>query len=156
MREELIGFVGIVIATLVSVTYNKNFKKKGSKNFQFIQRAKKKGCVTEGVAVSSVHRSSFHGHEDPYLRNEAETVKYKYEVNGCTYYKKMTFQSPGMVAVYYPDTVTIYYDQANPRIAVCPNETTKMQERQNRILGAIFVFIVTAFVVMNVLDIVLG
>lgn len=156
MSETIIGVIAIVAASFISSFYHKAFKKKGSKNHQFIQRAKKKGCFTEGKAVSSRIRTGIRGHSDPYMREKAEIVKYAYVVNGITFYKQMAFQSPGMMTVSYPDKVTVYYDSSNPAKAVCPEEATKAQQRESGIIGTIAVFIATLFVVINALKILLG
>ena len=156
MTIEMIGVIAIAAATAVSILYKKKFNKSGSKKNQFIERSKKKGWVTQGVAVSNKFRGGIQGHSSPYMRADARTVKYEYRVDGKTYYKEMTFQSPGMTYVSYPDIVTVYYDRVNPRKAFCPEEATKAQEIKAGGLGAIGVFIATLFIVINILRIFLG
>jgi hypothetical protein len=156
MSVEMIGAIAIAAETVVSVLFNKNYKKKGSKNHQFIQRAEKKGCVVQGTAVSSEFRGGIYGHSSPYMRADARIVKYEYRVDGRVYYKKMTFQSPGMTHVSYPDTVKVYYDASNPAKAVCREEATKAQQIRSGGLATIGVFILTLFVVINILKIFLG
>lgn len=156
MTIEMIGVIAIAAATATSMLYKKKFNKKGSKKNQFIESAKKKGCVTQGVAVSSKFQAGIRGHSNPTLRADSRTVKYEYRVDGKVYHKEMTFQSPGLTHVRYPDAVTVYYDRSNPRKAICPEEATKAQEVRAGGLGTIAVFIATLFVVINLLKIFLG
>lgn len=156
MTEEMITGIALVIAGVVGFTTYKSKIGGMTKNQKFIEKAKKAGHYTVGeYEDSTVHLGNYNS-SDVYMRSKSLKVKYKYQVNGLTYYKHMTFQSPGKVSVDFPVSVTVYYDPQNPQKAICPEEATKTQQRKSGCLASIGIALLTLFVVFHILRLLIG
>ena len=146
--EIIISAIVIVIAVNICIAYNRWLKKRGSKKYRFIEHAKSIGAFTEGKTVDTKFYGGIRDSDNRNVRNDSLVVKYEYIVNGKSYYKKMEFQSPGLVSIEYPSNVIVYYDVNNPKKAVCKEE---LNERQSRLVKVILLFIVVMTIMVNVL-----
>jgi len=122
MQSGIAVFLGLIT---FGVCYYRFLIKGKSGKERFIDRAKQKGCVTEGTCIKTKTRFGTHDSNDAsYLSNDSIIVKYEYMVKGKSYSKKIKFQSPGMVSIKYPYKVNIYYDEKNPAKAYCREEAS--------------------------------
>lgn len=157
VQQELYVVIAMVIAAFVGRKYYTNRVKNGkSKKQKFIENAKRNGNITVGEAVDVKIVLADRESSNPRMRSESRKVKYSYKVNGIEYFKHMTFQNVGRVSADYPFRVTVYYDPRNPKNAVCPEETSPANTRQNGCLVTIGITILTTFVVFHFLRILLG
>ena len=156
MSELLLGLITIPIASLITATFYKTQKQKGSKAHRLIQEATKQGCVVPGVAIKTSTRHGDRDADSSYYRYDLVTVKYEYEVEGKKYYKKMRFQSPGAFTTSYPQNVQIYYDATNPKKAACKEEASPMEQRRNLIYRAIVLWLLSMLILVQTLGRVFG
>lgn len=156
MSEELLGTISVPIAVFCCILYNKWLKQRGSKKLRFIKAAKKAGNYTQGVKVDSKFYGGIRDHESRDVRNDSLVVKYKYIVNGISYFKKMEFQSPGSLVIKHPEIVTVYYDSRNPKKAVCPEEADSTDEKQSRLVKVLLLFLAIMAILVNGLNMLLG
>lgn len=109
--------------TVFGVCYYYFLLKNNSVKQSFINKAKSNGWVAEGVCVAQKTRYGTHDINDAsYLSNDTLIVKYEYMVKGVKYYKKLKFQSPGMVSIKFPYKVKVYYNPKNPKKSFCQEE----------------------------------
>jgi hypothetical protein len=152
MTEEMITAVALLIACAVGF-YTYKLRMGGqTKNQKFIDKAKKSGHYVVGEYADSKLQLGVEDSNNARMRNKVLHVRYKYQVNGIEYYKKLAFQSIGMVSVDFPIRVTVYYDPKNPKKAVCPEEATKAQQRQSGCLVTIVVTVATLFCAFHLLN----
>ena len=156
MGEEIITSIALIIAGIVGFS---NYKKKiggATEKQRFIENAKRAGHYTVGEYADSKVQLGNYNSSDVYMRSKTLKVKYKYQVNGVSYYKQLTFQDPGKVSVDFPVSVTVYFDPSNPKKAVCPEEATKTQQRRSGCLVTIGVTILTLAVSFYILKFLVG
>lgn len=125
MNETLMN--GIVVAVGIAIVltgYIRSGMNIKSRREKFIEKAKAQGHYTTGECVETKIRRGTNEPDDLY-QDDSLKVKYQYSVNGVTYTKKMSFESPGMVSIKYPHQVTVYYDPKNPGKAVCKEEAER-------------------------------
>lgn len=84
-----------------------------------------------------------------YFKNDRYKIKYSYQVNGKTYYKKITFQSPGTVSTNYSYTIMVYYDKNNPKKAY-----TKIEGKRGDVFFSIAVSLIIILVIYNLLKLI--
>jgi hypothetical protein len=156
MTEEIITAIALAIAAVVGF-FTYKFRMQGqTKNQKFIEKAKRTGHYTVGEYADSKLQLGVEDSNNARMRNKVLHVRYKYRVNHIEYYKKLSFQSIGMVSPDFPIRVTVYYDPRNPKKAVCPEEATKSQQRQSGCLMTILVTVATLFCAFHILNTLLG
>ena len=148
MSEELRLAIALICGLIIlSIGYIKLFLKGRSRKQRFIENAKAKGNYTTGKLIDSKLRLGNDESRNESFRYDRMKVTYEYFVNGVSYKKKMVFQSPGMVAVNYPYTVTVYYNPKNPAKGICKEEA----QRNAGCLGTIVLAALTFIVIYNFL-----
>lgn len=146
MSENTINYIAVAcFFAIVVLGYIRLFFKAESSGQKFIKKAKAAGNYTTARSVSSKYRQGNRESGNDTFRYDAYTVKYEYVVDGIKYYKKIRFQSPGMVGVNYPIQVTVYYNPANPKKSVCQEEAAP--NRSLGCLGTLVIAVVVFFVV---------
>lgn len=155
MREEIITYISLIVAGIVGFFAYKRRVGGANRRHRFIENAKRTGCYTVGECVDSKLQFGNPDSSSLHMRSNSLKVKYKYQVDGISYYKSMTFQDPGKVCIDFPISVTVYYDRNNPKKAICPEEATKAQQLRSSCLGsmglAILALIVTFYLLRSVL-----
>lgn len=142
MDEQL--RVGIAFAIFVAafvVCYIRVFLKGTSRKQKFVAKAKEKGCYTQGDYVTHKFRGGSYDSTSSSYRDDQHIVKYEYQVNGKTYYKKLRFRAKSG-AVEQPRHITVYYDSSNPKKAIAANEANQGAQRNNGCLLTIIIPIV--------------
>ena len=148
MSEEIRSTIALIVGAIVLVLcYVKLFLKGSSLNQNYIERAKAHGWFTTATLIDSKLRLGNDESGNAYFKNDRMKCTYEYRVNGIPYKKKIEFQSPGMVAVKFPYTITVYYDPKNPSKSVCREEASQGSQRTMGCLGTI-VFSAIAFVII--------
>lgn len=156
MEDYIIMGISLVITGIVSLfTYNR-LKNKQTKNQKFIEKATRAGCYTSGHYETSKVILGVEGSSNVKYREDKLKVKYKYMVNGISYYKHVTFQSTGRVGTDFPVEIKVYYDPHNPKKAICPQEATKAMQVRSGCMTTIVITIITLIVVFNLLRTILG
>ena len=151
MSDELYAAIALAVAIAAGTITYKKCRSKGTRKNNFIERAKLGGYYTSADYVDSKVLLGNSESSDVYFRSKSLKCKYKYQVNGSTYYKYMTFQSPGKVSVDFPISTTVYYDPKNPKKAVCHEEATNIHRLRYAGLTAICVSFLTLFCVFHIL-----
>lgn len=156
MEDHVIMGISLVITGIITYFAYGRLKNKKTKNQQFIDRAARGGYCTVGVYDSSKVIRGIRESSNSVYRDDSLKVKYRYEVNGITYYKHLTFMNNGRISARFPSEVKVYYDPRNPKNAVCPEEATKAMQVRSGCMTTMAVFIITLTVVFNVLRFLLG
>ncbi|MGM9603114.1 MAG: DUF3592 domain-containing protein [Faecousia sp.] len=156
MGANIGAAVAIVISTILSCWYYKSVMKRGSQKQRFIETAKKKNCVTNAEYVDSIVIFGNRDSKDYNRSHSRIRVEYEYYVDGQKYTKDIVYQNLGGVSIRYPTTITVYYDPANPRKAVCPIEASSHDQRESGCLGAVGIWIVVTVVIVNLFKMLLG
>ena len=151
MPEELYTAIALGVAITVGTITYKRCRNNGTRKNKFIEQAKLGGYYTTGEYVDSKVLLGNPESSDIYLKSKSLKCKYKYQVNGVTYYKYMTFQSPGKVSVDFPVSTTVYYNPNNPKKAVCPEEATNSHRLRYAGLSSIVIAFLTLFCVFHIL-----
>ena len=156
MSDEFYAGISVIVGFLVAVPFYRWSRHKKSKKTRFIEKAKKSGNCVTGEYVSSKVIPGDVNSSNPRYCNSRELVKYKYTVGGNDYYKKITFQTMGVVGTDYPNYVKVYYDPRNPRNALCPEEADPSQQIQSGCLTTILVTILAMFISFHLVRSLLG
>lgn len=156
MDENIITLAAVIIAAFVSRMVFKMKMGGQTKKERFISNAKRRGNVAQGICVDAKFMRGDIESSSVSMREHSMRCKYEYYVNGVAYYKIMTFQSIGMAVTDYPNEVEVYYDAANPKKAVCPEEATELNHRRSGCYTTIAVFAVVYFAVHLILNAILG
>lgn len=155
MNEEMRTIIALIAGAIVLViSYIKLFLKGRSYNQKFIDRAKAKGNYTTATLVDNKLKLGNDDSGNANFKNDRMKCTYEYIVNGTTYKKKLTFQSPGMVAVKFPYTVTVYYEPNNPSKSVCKEEATQGKQRSTGCFGTIGLAALTFIIIYNLLKLI--
>ena len=155
MSEEIRSAIALIAGALVLVVcYIKIFLKGRSFNQKFMEKAKKQGCYTTATLIDNKLRLGNDESGNASFKNDRMKCTYEYKVNGISYKKKITFQSPGMVAVKFPYTIMVYYDSNNPSKSVCKEEASQGSQRTAGCLGTIAFAAITFIVIYNLLKLV--
>ena len=153
MSPEVRGFIALVVACLVAFPTYRWARHKKSRKRIFMEKAQKSGHCVIGTYESSKLYPGIRDSENPQLREDTLEVKYKYTVDGSDYYKRMKFQSRGRIGTDFPDEVKVYYHQANPQKAVCPEEVPPSQQIQTGCLTTIALTFLSMIATLTVLEI---
>ena len=95
MGEEFRSVVALIVGAIVLVVcYIKLFLKGRSFNQRFVERAKAQGSFTTATLIDHKCRLGNDESGSSYFQNDRMKCTYEYKVNGTSYKKKMTFQSP--------------------------------------------------------------
>lgn len=122
MSENLKMIIAVVAGIIVFVICCiKLFKGKTSKE-KFIINAKEKGNYTTATLVDNKLRLGNDESGNASFKYDRMKCTYEYQVNGISYKKRITFQSPGMVSVKFPYTITVYYNPNRPSKCICKEE----------------------------------
>ena len=150
MSEDLKMIIAVVIGTIVlAIGYIRMcFKGKTSKE-KFIETARKKGNYTTATLIDNKLR--FGNDENPSFKYERMKCTYEYQVNGISYKKRITFQSPGMVSVKFPYTITVYYNPNRPSKGLTKEEA---QNKEFSCFATIVLAVITIFVIYNLLKLI--
>ena len=151
MRDEIIGLIALCFSVPASVVYYKKVMGGNTKHDRFVNKAKRNGCVTTGVSVDTEYLSGDPDAKSLQGRSGALAVKYQYQVEGITYYKRIHFHDAGSINIKYPRTIEIYYEKSKPKKAVSPVEFSAANRRQSGCLGAVGIWIVITGILVNVL-----
>lgn len=152
MSEEIRGAIALVAGAIVLVLcYVKLFLRGRSFKQKFIEKAKAKGYFTKAALIDNKIRYGVSDSDNENFKNESMKCTYEYWVNGVSYKKKLTFHSPGLVAVKYPYSITVYYDPSNPSKSVCAEEASQGAQRTIGCLGMIVFAVITFIVIYNLL-----
>lgn len=152
MREEIRSAIALTASVIVLVVcYIKLFLRGRSTNQKFIEKAKAQGNFTTATLVDNKLRSGNDESGNASFKNDRMKCTYEYKMNGISYKKKITFQSPGMVAVKFPYTITVYYDPENPSKSICKEEGSQGSQRTAGCLGTIALTAITFTVIYNLL-----
>ncbi len=151
MSDELRVGIAVVLGGIILIAgwirlYRPPFR---TRKHKLIEAAKAKGNVVEGKLFKKRFIHGDRSSENEVTRNDAMKVTYEYQVDGISYYKKMTFQSIGMVCTQYPDTVMVYYDEKNPKRSACPEEATREMRQQAGCLAYFLVAVVVMALALN-------
>lgn len=150
------GFIVFIYSFIRLFIYGKTQKQR------FIEKAKEKGWVTEGIFVDfkrrtytrrSRGRNRYRRKRYGYKRYRYDilTVKYEYFVNGKSYYKKLKFQIRKWDRAEFPHKVKVYFDPKNPKKAVCPQQATEAHQKENGCLLTILFTIATIKIVYELI-----
>lgn len=137
--ETIAGGIIMVLSLTVGFRKLKKARNTKSKHQVFIEKAKKRGCVTTAQAVGGDWHNGDWDSNISELRNPSMTVKYRYVVNGREYFTHLTFQSPGLQRIQYPKTLDAYYDPKNPQnvdFDITENEMTRNEAGCLSAIGA--------------------
>lgn len=138
------GLIVFIYLFITKVLNNKNRINK------FIEKCELEGTKTEATCVSTKLVLGNDESGNSYFKNDRYKVKYFYQVNGKTYYKKITFQSPGTVSTNYPYTIMVYYDKNNPKKAY-----TKIEgKRSGGCFFSVAVSLIIILVIYNLLKLI--
>lgn len=155
MSEEIRTTIALIVGAIVLVIcYIKLFIKGRSHNQKFIENAKEKGNYTTGKLIDNKLRLGNDESGNANFKNDRMKCTYEYIVNGVSYKKKITFQSPGMVAVKFPYTVTVYYDTKNPANSVCKEEATQGAQRSKGCFSTIALAAIAFMIIYNLLKLI--
>lgn len=155
MGEEVRSAVALIAGAVVLVVcYIKLFLKGRSFNQKFVEKAKAQGNYTTATLIDNKLRLGNDESGNANFKNDRMKCTYEYTVHGVSYKKKITFQSPGMVAVKFPYTITVYYDPKNPSKSICKEEASQGSQRTTGCLGTIVLAAITFMVVYNLLKLV--
>lgn len=152
----MIAAIALVIAGVVAYfCRNLNW---GSvvKRQKFIEKAARGGYCTVGVYDSSKVIRGIRESSNSVERDDTVKVKYRYEVNGITYYKQLTFLKEGRVSVDSPLEIKVYYDPRNPEKSVCPQEATKSMQVRSGCMTTMVIFILALSCAFYVLRMMFG
>ena len=156
MQDRLITAIALAIAGVVAyLCRNLNW---GSvvKKRRFIEKAASGGYCTVGVYDSSKVIRGIRESGNSVERSDAVKVKYRYEVNGITYYKQLTFLKEGRISVDSPLEIKVYYNPRNPKKAVCPEEATKAMQVRSGCMTTMVIFVLALICVRYLLRILFG
>lgn len=156
MEDYVIMGISLVITGIISYFVYGRQKNKKTKNQLFIEKAASGGYCTVGVYVSSKVIRGIRESSNSVERSDTVKVKYRYVVNGITYYKQLTFLKEGRISVDSPLEIKVYYDPENPKKAVCPQEATRGMQVRSGCMTTMVITIITLTVVFNVLRALLG
>lgn len=152
MSEEVRSAIALMAGAIVLVLcYVKLFLKGRSFNQKFVEKAKAQGHFATATLIDNKLRLGNDESGNANFKNDRMKCTYEYKVNGVSYKKKITFQSPGMVAVKFPYTITVYYDPNNPSKSVCKEEVSQGSQRTAGCLGTIIFAALTFIVIYNLL-----
>ena len=155
MSEEIRSTIALIAGAIVFVVcYIKLFLKGKSLRQRFIERAKEQGSFTTATLIDHKRRLGNDESGNSYFQNDRLKCTYEYKVNGITYKKKLTFQSPGTVSIKFPYEVTVYYDPKNPAKSVCKEEASQGSQRSAGCLGTIVFAIVAFELIYNLLKLI--
>lgn len=155
MSEEIRSTIALIAGAIVFVAcYVKIFLKESSFNQNFVEKSKAQGCFTTATLADNKIRLGNDESGNAYFKNDRMKCIYEYRVNGVSYKKKIVFQSPGMVAVKFPYTITVYYDSKNPAKSICKEEAGQGSPRAERCLGIILFAAITGVIIYNLLKII--
>mgnify|MGYP004675663621 FL=1 len=145
MNEEIRSTIALIAGAIVFVVcYIKLFLKGKSSRQRFIERAKEQGSFVTATLIDHKRRLGNDESGNSYFQNDRMKCTYEYKVNGITYKKKLTCQSPGLVSIKLPYEITVYYDPRNPAKSVCKEEASQGAQRSAGCLGTI-IFAIVAF-----------
>ena len=156
MGERVIMGISLAITGIISYFVYGRQKTKKTKNQHFIEKAASGGYCTVGTYDSSKVIRGIRDSDNSVERSDTVKVKYRYEVNGITYYKQLTFLKEGRISVDSPLEIKVYYDPANPKKAVCPQEATKAMQVRSGCMTTMVITVITLVVVRGVLRALLG
>ena len=156
MGDELIALVALIAGGFVAVSTYRRVRHGKSRKRKFIDKAKIAGNCVIGQYESSTVLLGDVDSDNWRHRKSSLRVKYKYVVNGKSYYKKLTFQSLGRAGTDFPNEVEVYYDANNPKKAVCPEEAPSEERIQTGCLSAIAATGLTIFAVIHILRFLFG
>ena len=128
MHEELRTTIALIGGAIVfAVCLHRFFRglKGHSAKDRWIEKATANGTYTTATLIRNKLILGNDESGNSYYKNDRMKCTYEYVVDGVSYKKKLTFQSPGMVAVKYPYTVTVYYDPRNPAKGICKEEVKR-------------------------------
>lgn len=149
MNETIRALIALLAGTVVLIVCYINVILKGKSHKQkLIEKAKATGNYTTATLIKNELLLGNDESGNANFKNDRMKCVYEYKVNGISYKKKITFQSPGMVAVKYPYSLTVYYDSNNPRKCVCPEEANS---KSIGCFGTVALVIVTIAVVFYLL-----
>lgn len=126
MSEDLKAILSVGISLVVAILYAIKFYRGGTSRERFIKNAEAKGNVVKAVCIKSKRVWSNDNSDHEIYTRESMKVIYEYTVKGKKYRKKLYFQSPGMVSINYPTTITLYYSEKNPRRAYSKMELNEI------------------------------
>lgn len=156
MKDEMIAAVALVVGVFVATTTYRKTKNKKSKKQVFIEKAKKAGHYTVGKLEKTKVYPGILDSSNPRLRHDSVEATYQYTVNGINYYKKIMFQNQDHVGTDYPMSVTVYYDPAKPKMAICPEEAHASSEIQPGCLKTIAITAISMFATFHIIRLLLG
>lgn len=156
MKDYVIMGISLVITGIISYFVYGRQKNKITKKQQFIEKAARDGYWEVGVYDSSKVIRGIRESSNSVYREDKLKVKYRYTVNGITYYKHITFLNNGKVSARFPSQVNVYYDPKDPKKAVCAEEATKAMQVRSGCMTTMVITIITLTVVFNVLRVLLG
>lgn len=152
MSEEIRSAVALITAAIVLIVcYIKLFLRGHSTNQKFVEKAKAQGNFTTATLINNRLRLGNDESGNANFKNDRMKCTYEYKINGISYKKKITFQSPGMVAVKFPYTITVYYDPKNPSKSICKEEASQGSQRTAGCLGTMALTAITFIVIYNLL-----
>lgn len=152
MSEEIRSGIALIAGAIVLVLcFIKLFLRGRSTNQKFIEKAKAQGNFTTATLIDNKLRLGNDESGNANFKNDRMKCTYEYKINGISYKKKITFQSPGMVAVKFPYTITVYYDPKNPSKSICKEEASQGSQRTSGCLGTIALTAITFIVIYNLL-----
>lgn len=152
MSDSMAMNVALIVGLIVFV-YNFVFVflKGTSKKQKFIEKAKKQGNYTTGRQCKvKVYKGDITSNDEN-IRSDTFEVTYEYTVGGKIYKKKLCFNNPGVVGSNHPYEVTLYYDEKNPGKAVCPQEASRLAQRQSGCFTTLVVTVITIELIYQVL-----
>lgn len=122
MSGDTISIIALCAGAIILVAgYIRLFFNVPSRTQKFIEKAKEDGNYATATLVKSKLR---HGTDDlgDTFRHDRMKCIYEYQVDGVVYKKKLTFESPGLVSIRCPHTVTVYYNSKKPSKGICEGE----------------------------------